>query len=386
VLQVLQGIAVVLLARWMGPEEFGEFSVVWAILLTASGVLALGLPTFTLRAAVRGDNQATEYALFLNIVSSVAGLVIGAVIAFVVSPFSPWLVLALAVPIAIEKNVEVRVGLGTEYGYAKLVNMLLVIRGILVLGLMVALHAFGVGTLIAYVIARIVAVGVSAVWMTARVRDWKASTIRPTDGSLDILPSLATTQAVVWARSLDVPIVASAVGAVGAGLYAATQKIMYPIFLLTDNLNLVVIGPIARGTHARARQALRLLVISALVLSALFGFASIWATPLTGLVLGAEYRDTGGVALRWLLIAAPALGIIGPLRTILQDKGSARQVSIIATVSTVFTLLGAWVGATLNGADGAALAYMIVAWIQVLLLVIDAQFSLRYRPRHVRID
>lgn len=371
----MNGIALILLARWLSPVGFGHFSVAWSILLTVSGVLALGLPVFALRSAVRGEVRATGFAIFLNLAMSVLATVVGACVAMLASGAPAVAVAGLALAVGFERSTEVRVALGMEFGRAGLVNAVLSVRGLAVVVVMVAGNALGVGPLASYVLGRLVAMAVSAVVLVRQVRGWPRVIRPPRDGTLEVLPPIAAYYAVGTARTLDVTVVGMAAGPLGAGLYSAALKLMTPLHLAASSVHLVLVGSIARGTAARVRRGLRALLLTTAAATVVLAAVSIWAETLVVLVLGDQYTG-GGEVLRWFLLGTPASAAVGIVTTALQDKGAGRAAAVIGVVAVVLTLAGVWAGGQVAGAVGAAGAYAVVAWLQLVALFVAARLRL----------
>ena len=375
----MNGIALILLARWLRPEDFGHFSVAWSILLTVSGTLALGLPVFALRSAVRGEEQATGFAIFLNLAMSALATVVGAAVAMAVSGTPALLVVGLAVAVAVERATEVRVALGMEFGRAALVNWILSLRGAAVVVAMIGGNAVGVEPLTSYMLGRLVGMGVSAAVLTWRVRGWPLVARPPRDGSLEVLPPIAAYYAVGTARALDVTVVGAAGGPVGAGLYSAALKLMTPFFLVASSIHLVFVGSIARGSREQVRRGLRLLLLVTAATTAVLAVVSVWAEPIVVLVLGEQYAG-GGTVLRWFLLGTPASAAVGIVSTALQDKGSGRATAAVTVVAVTLTLAGVWVGTRVAGAAGAAAAFSVVAGLQLVTLFVVARARLAPGP------
>jgi len=359
---VCNGLALILLARWLGPSSFGEVSIAVSIIGTISGVLALGLPVFALRSAVLKQTEATGFALMLNLATSAIAAIAGFIVAIFWTTVTPIIIALLAASAAIEKNAEVRIGLGAEFGKAKLVTGVLTVRGVLALVLVVIGRALGFSALYAYTIGRFIVFGASALALAYWVRGWPMVLRKPNDGSLEVLSGLATQSGISALRALDVTLVGAVAGAIGAGLYSGVQKFVTPVMFLMNSLRVVALGPIARGDAKRAVKTANGTVAVVAIATILLGIVAIWARPLVVLILGESFAGAAN-AFRWMLTSMPAFGACYLLVTILQDKGFASWTAWSTAINVAMTLAGIAFGGLLGGATGAMAAWAITAWI-----------------------
>jgi len=354
-------------ARWIGVEDYGRLAVASAIITTTSAMFSLGLPIFALRAAALGHSQATGYALFLNLSTSLAGALVGFGIAIFTGSLNTLLIALIAASTAFEKNTEVRIGLGTEFGKSKIVNIIIIARSLVWLGLMLIFHLFGFTALTSFLIARLSAAVLAAALLAISVTGWPLTIKRPTDNSLDILGSLATQKFISSWRFLDVSIIGIVAGPIEAGLYSAVQRLMMPVISLGDNLRTVITGEIVRGSEKRARRNASTFLAIIIATTILFGILSIWSTPLIELVLGNEFTS-GADALRWGILAIPPAILVGLYLTILQDKGLSQWTARATGLNIAMALGGALIGSYLYGATGAMFAYFFSFWVFALIM------------------
>jgi O-antigen/teichoic acid export membrane protein len=371
--QTSSGIAQILVARWAGPAEFGQFSVVFAILLTVSGVLTLGLPVFTLRAAVLGREQAVGFALFLNLLTSIGAALIG--IAIVVFGtwigMSFWLIALMAAGVAFEKNVEPRISLGTEIGRGRLVNWTLAARGVVILALVVIGQVLGLSTIAVFITSRFLILGLSGAILTISVRGWRLSSKPPLDGSLESLAGIAATASVGAIMNLEKPVVEMTANITTAGMYSAIRKVAIPVGLLAGSLAIVLMGPVARGSARKARKALPYIAVTASI-GLLVGIVlSVWSEPLVVLVLGDQYLPAAA-AFGWLIAGLPAIGMLPILVTLMQAHGMANAVAWNTGILIPMSLLAIGLGAWLSGVTGAAIGFNVLLWARFAALLVIA--------------
>ncbi|GAB14339.1 putative polysaccharide biosynthesis protein [Arthrobacter globiformis NBRC 12137] len=176
--------------------------------------------------------------------------------------------------------------------------------------------------------------------------------------------------AAVSAQSLDLSIMSMVGGPAAAGLYGAVNRWTQPMSLLAGAFTTSAAPLVARhDSWAAAWPHLRR--SASLVLVAVFMCVSvaIFADPIVGLLVGAEYRGSGNI-LRIL-----ALGTIGavlnqPLAAFLQALGRDRAVSVITMTGVAVQLLLVAFLTWQAGAAGAALAYCVLQLVILMLLAI----------------
>ena len=363
------GISLILLARWLGPADFGEFSAAWAIIVTVSGISGLGLPIFALREAVLGNREATGYAIFLNILTSVAGGMIGFGLSAAFGELSFTLLALMALTMAFEKNAEVRIGLGTEFGKSVFVNWAIALRGIISLLLMLGFFALGVIPLFAFTFARVVAMGIAMGALVVMVQGWPLVVKRPNPQSVNLLRQIALQNGVASVRGIDVALVASIGGSITAGFYSGVQKITMPVTILADSLRTVMLGPIARADNRRVRKYALVAISSGVAAATVLGAISIFANSIVVWLLGPDFAAAAS-AFRWALLLVPAIGVLRLLLTILQDKGFAASATLFTLVFTAMILASVAIGTHFWGATGAMAGYTITMWLWTAALAL----------------
>lgn len=352
--------ALVLVARAVGAGDFGGLAVAISVLAAVAGVLGLGMPAFALRAAVLGRSEAVGFAIALNLGTSVAIVVVGVVYGALGS--DPWLLVAcLAAAFALEKNSDIRVGLGTEFGRATLVNTVLTFRGLVPLVAVVGALATDGPVIEAYVLGRLGGAAVAALVLVRAIRTWRLVWRRPRDGSLESLGGLALSNAAGAVRQADVWIVGLVTGTAGAGDFAATQRLVAPLSLIANNMSVVAMGASARESMAGARRAMRLMGwVSAAAAVPAAGLAAL-SPQIVTLVLGASYEDAWAT-MAWFVVAVPPLATLPVMGTVLQGRGLANAVAVNSVVMTVVFLICVIAGAMAAGSAGAAAGFAIASW------------------------
>lgn len=370
--QGASGVALVLLARWTGPEDFGTFSVVWAVLLTVSGVLTFGLPVFALRCAVLGRGPATEYAIHLNRVTSAFGAGVGASVALLSTNASVAAVMILAGSVALEKNSLVLVGLGTEFGQQRRVNVIVSVRGIAAILLFVILHWVGLEAVVSFALGRAIAMGLSMAALVVSVRGWPASRRRPRDQSLESLGSIAIASSIEAVRGLDVMFVGVLAGSSVVGLYSAVQKMAIPVGIFASSMCTVVLGKVACASRSETERLTRWLKRFAVVTILAAALLGRWSEEIVVLIFGSEFQAASG-AFAWTLVALPALALVPIAVTILQARGAARRVLTSSAVVVLVQLVLIPVGGLIGGATTASMVLAITAWARFVWLLRDVR-------------
>ncbi|UZN04137.1 lipopolysaccharide biosynthesis protein [Cellulomonas sp. S1-8] len=359
--------ALILVARSVGANDFGALAVILSVLAAVAGVLGLGMPAFALRAAVLGRQQAVGYAIALNLYTSAAIVAIG--IAYGSLTAEPLLVVGcLALTFALEKNSDIRVGLGTEFGRAKLVNAVLVFRGVVPLAFVGGALITDRASVDAYVSGRLIGAAVAALVLALSIREWRVIWRRPRDGSLESLSGLAFSNAAGAVRQIDVWIVGLLSGSAAAGDFAAAQRLVAPLSLFANNMSVVAMGASARESMTRARRAVRFTGWSAVAALAPAVALAALSPQIVSLVLGDSFTEATA-ALAWFIIAVPPLATLPVIATILQGRGLANAVAVNSVVMTGLFVVCVVVGAATDGATGAALGFTVATWVRLITML-----------------
>jgi len=354
-------VSTIWLARLIGPDRLGALTANQSILATVSQFVALGIPLFALRAAALKQDKAVGFALALNLATSLIIALAGLALAVIGTPLGWLLTILLGVWSALEKNQEIRVGLGMECGAARLVNALILCKSIVALAAVGIAAFLPIEPLSIYIIGITIGSAISALVLWNGTNYWKPTLKRPRDGSLAILPGMMIGDALGSLSNLDTWIVQRFGGTLNAGLYGAMLKFRSPVGILSSSLRLVLMGPASRGSRQRQRRILSTLLII-MVIATLVAFAiTPFSARIVDLLLGPEFTEAAG-ALFWVILVLPAFAIMPLVITLLLAQGKSVAVAINSGVWNVILLAGISLTVAYQGATGAAMALAFATW------------------------
>ncbi|KGM17067.1 hypothetical protein [Actinotalea fermentans] len=350
------------------------------MLTAVAAFLTLGLPGFALRAAALKRPHAVAYALTLNLLSSSGFLIVGGTWAVLSGYVGAKPAIMVALAIACEKNAEARIALGTQFGRARLVNLLISTRGFLALGSALAAIQVGLSVMDWYAYGRAAGAILLGTVLAAAVRDWPLTFRRPRDGSLESMLSLAVASAAAAIRQLDAWIVGVFGGVGAAGVFGAALRMITPFDLLSSAVSVVVMAPSALGDPEGVRRALLRIARWSAAAALVLGAAWPLLLETAPLILGEDYR-AAGPALAWLALASPALVALPVTVTAMQGQGLGRRVAGISAVFSAIFLVAIALGTEQAAAAGAAAAYALTTWLRYAGLLVSCAKSWETRKR-----
>ena len=375
-----QAITLVIVARSLGPADFGLLSTLLGLAVIPQVVCDLGIGTYVLhKRAIVADSGSVTFALRVNgWTSALAAAVFVGILASVALVAGP--VVFLAAPLALwvgaEKNADTWANVLIADRDVVLSTAQLVVRRVLAAGLTIGLLIAGIDAILAYSVAVAIAAVGSSVWARAIIRP-RLAPIEPQPLSALIRETWPywTHSVATQARSLDAPITAAVAGVTQAGFYAAAGRLTNPLRILPTSLASVVLPHIARqGGHVsvETRRAIALLMIA---MSGLFVALAATAPLYIPWLLGDAFED----AVLPVQIVVTGL-IFGSAASILvslhQARGGQRYVSFASIATSLYCVPAVFLGASMWGAVGAAIALSSTFLLQSTLLLL----RLRRRP------
>lgn len=351
-----QAVALVVLARSVTAVEFGLVNVVIAvvgIVLVASG---LGLSLFVPFARARGESDAVAAAMRLNSWANLASAVVlvPGIALWAGVTGAPWGAVLIGASLALERNVDTILGVPIADGDARVAATSMLARRTAALAVFLPALAAGADPVWAFSSGLVTGGLVAQLHARRAVRDLpgdaRAVSPRAVVGrSWPFLASNLTGQA----RTLDVPVVAAALGAGAAGLYAAAVKLVQPLLLVPQSLAAVVMPHSTRLAPAAARRlGVRLTVLFLACLVPAVPLV-VWAEDVVVLVMGPTFEGAGP-ALGWAIAGLPFVALSASLGALLQGQGRARFVAVNGAVFAVLMFPAIAGGAFLGGIGGAA--------------------------------
>lgn len=355
----LQAVTLVILARALGPQEFGILTAVLGITIWLQAVADLGIGKMVVRE--RSDGSSPELvagALWLNARSSlVLGISLGLAFVLAGSFFNTifFLMLPLAFSVAGEKNADTWLGVAIADGDTHLNSLNLVGRRAGALGIFLALNLIGMVPLLSYSVA----VAVSAAGSVIFARIHVSRLVGAPRSSMRVVFSCArpfwVNTLAVQLRNLDSAIVGLISSATVAGYYATASRLTGPLRMLPTSLAVVILPHVARTRQNSIRPVIRLVLSFGICVGFLYIallFAVPWGVPT---ILGEAYRSAI-LPLQIVLLGLVFAGFTSLLGAVLQGRGMQRQVATVSICGTIYLLATLVMFTILHGAEGAAFA------------------------------
>ncbi|MHA7287363.1 oligosaccharide flippase family protein [Arthrobacter sp. MDT3-44] len=376
----VQAVSVILLARWVGIEDFGLISVLLGIGGVLFTVSDWGLSSYIPRARAKGDNGDVAAGLRMNFAGNgLAGLLFAVavlVIGFTTSE-SLWLSL-LPLALALDQVTEAGLTVAVADKLKRPVVVSVLLRRCAALALFAGLYAVSFDAVGAYAVGLLVSavLGQVHVQLVVRAR-MRGIAERTSYRSLyrQLIPYM-TANLSASTRSLDTSVVAMTTSVATAGLYSAAFRITRPLMLVGSAAVAVILPHAARESLSVVKRLARRLSAAAfLSVLPLIGVAY-FSEPIVLLLFGEDYRGTAP-AFALAVIAIPFLSLAPPLGGMLQGQGYQHFVARNGVVFAVVTLALVWVGAALFGVTGASGGILVAYVLKCSSLLIRL---LRARP------
>lgn len=374
---VTQAVLLILLARDVGPYEFGVIAAFLSAHTFLFLLAGMNTPTFVTREIALGELAKAIASIRVN--SSVMALAIvialGSSIVLVGQLFLLLAVAGNAVAVWSERVTENRLALAYGERRVRPSVVTLIVRSLAPLGLYLSLVFLGMEALLAFAIARVVAGLASQILGMLLIRTPKVSTNIRVQDVLRSQAPLATSTSMGAIRTLDSVIVIAVAGAAASGLYSAVSRVVSPFNMLAISAAPVIVPRAAVATSMRVRRTLDGLFLAGLALSGativLFPFRE-WFVVL---VFGPEFAG-GGAVLLWVLLRVGPVAAAPLISTVLQAKGLDRLAALNSVLTSVLAMASVAAGAAIAGAAGAAAGFAIVNQIGMVVLWITGRRAL----------
>ena len=274
---LIQAVTMLLVARDLGPHDFGIFSAVFGSAIVFQAAFDLGIATMVVRdRAAERSNPFIHSALRVTdrVGWGIFGLTLVPllVLGFTVDPFF-LLLLPLSVWAACERHTDTWLSVPLADGDARINTQNLLIRR--TVAILIYLGAVYVG--INAALAFSAAMAITAVVSMVVIRKVVWSRIVPTDNPIPFkeivrrswpfwLNSLGT-----QARNLDTVLVSAIAGPSQAGFYAATSRATGPLRILSTSMAAVLLPASTAKSRASIHKLLRLVGLMALCCGVIYG-------------------------------------------------------------------------------------------------------------------
>ncbi len=371
---VLQAATLVLLARWVGPSDFGVAAAVMGVLTVVGALSDLGLGPLLLRQlSLDRSYPRTTQILRTNSRTSVllAVLSVTGLVALAAATHHPvlYMLVPLGIWVAAEKNGDLWLNLATADGRTQVSAVSILLRRGLGLAIFTALTL-----LLPTVWAFSIGLAVGSTLANVAIRN-HLSPVRlavPPGGLRALLREawpFYVNSVAAQARNLDVVLVSALASPVAAGIYAVPARLTSPLRMLPTSLGPVIVRYAAIGTPAALRAVKQVSGAVMIVMPGLMLAVAVSAPWLIGVSLGESFA---GAVLPLRIICVGLVFAFGvSLQTsYLQGRGDERYVGAVGVAITGLTLISLAFGAAYAGSTGAAYAVSGTFLVHCVLLAL----------------
>lgn len=355
----LQAATVILLARLLGPHQFGILAAVLGIIIWLQAVADLGMAKLVVRE--RSDGTSTGLVsggLWVNSRSTLIlglALTLSFLIAAIFLDAAFYLMLPLAISAASEKNADTWLGVAIADGDTHLNSINLVCRRALALAGFVLLTSIEVAPMLAYSVAVAVAALCSVVFARRHVSKLGLSERELLRSTLEAARPFWINTLAVQLRNLDAVFVGFLASPLVAGYYASASKLTSPLRMLPTSMAVVILPHAARTRKDSARKVAKLVLLSGTFVGTIYVsliFVVPWIVPI---ILGDEY-ESSIVPLQIVLVGLVFAAFTSLFGAVLQGRGFPQLVASASVGTTIYLLFALLVLTPLGGAVGAASA------------------------------
>lgn len=370
---LVQAGSMALLARWIGPAEFGLFASVYGFAIITQTVMDFGLATSIVRLRAQSPDDGSIGSI-LRLVGRInfGVVIIGFLGAVALSIWDHRFVplIPLAVWIGADRQVETWLGIPLADGATWQNASSLIFRRTAALLFLIGAFAMGTDPFFGYAFGLAVSSLFAAVFVVRRNLNSVRTDRRTSDWSLlrqarpFWINSIGT-----QARNLDTLIVALLLSPGAAGLYGAASRLTTPLRILPTSFSSVLM-PAAARTPINARRSLIRTTLCMLAFSSTLYLGIGIALPFVVPLLLSSAYDEAIPVIQIVCFGLIFAAVASQLSALMQGWGYLTTVAAISTMSTLSCLVGIVILAPLQGVIGAGLALSFSYVFQVLIQLI----------------
>jgi len=374
---MIQALSLALLARVLGPSDFGAFAVWYGLAVVLQAFVNFGLTPLLVRVRAQGgrDSDVLRMLFLCGIASAVVAVVV-TTFASVSAIFfeAKWYLVPLGIWVVADNLVETYLAIPLADGRAWQNAISLVYRR------SISVVVLLIGMVLDADVALFYASGLALGSLTVFLFVLKDNSQRLSgDQSQMTFGSLAAEAKYFWinsiatqARNLDVFVVSIVATGSGAGsttgYYAAASRLTSPLRIVPTSFASVLMPAAVRSAKdGKYRGLVRATVLISLVSAVGFLIVALLVPLLVPIVLGESYD--GAVTVIQIVCGGLVFAAVSSqLNAVLQAIGRARLVSNVSLVSTVACLLLVALLVPSAGAAGAGWGLAISYVVQFLIL------------------
>ncbi|WP_432794320.1 oligosaccharide flippase family protein [Rhodococcus ruber] len=378
----LSALGLILLARSVSVSDFGIVSIAIAIGTMLSVVSDFGTQNFLSVNFATSRFDLVRSGIRIGSISVViwsALCLVGCSLIFGWNSFS-WSISAVLIALLFEKNVESLLAVSVARGDRVFPALSILTRRVAAILCFIGATALGCDGVASYALGAVFSVFL-AQWQVMSVRLRIPGWRRFADTS-DVLKECSPffiNSTFAQVRVLDVVIVGSIASVESAALYGAASRLTSPLVLFGSALSVVVLPYAARATEASIGRFVRLVVLSSIIVSALFVLTFPFGDALMSIVYGEDFEG-GGDVLSALLVGYPVFIAGSILLAVLQGRGKERFAASNSIAFAVVLAVVVTSGATMGGGEGAAIGVGLVAFVRLGVLGASLAATRAERP------
>ncbi|MGO4692079.1 oligosaccharide flippase family protein [Glaciibacter sp. 2TAF33] len=372
-----QAVSLIIVARLASVADFGLVAAFSAAAVVTFAVADLGLASFVTKSRALGQNDRVRGALRLNRISTAASGIIfllGSLLVYAAAGSSLVYVLPLTVAFALEKNIDVALGVAVADGDRWSPGVSILLRRGLGLVLLVVGCWIGLDGLFAYGLSYLL----GCIAAQAHLRRWVLRKAAPSWSSCSpthwrelvrasfpyMLNNLSG-----QTRILDTTLVAVVAGATVGGIYSAAARITSPLLLIPGALGTLLMPHSARLAPIAARRAAGKVALATLAVGLIALIPTIlFSSQIMSTLFGPDY-GIAGTTLAWSMLGMTFIALSTPLGAILQSQGHEVAVGRLGLLFAPISLFGVGIGVMWGGAAIGA------AFLAVIFLLKCAAFG-----------
>lgn len=381
---VLQAVFLVLVARALGPAEFGLYSLVFSTLIIAQVISEAGLGTLIIRErsanpvssivgpALRLSNLTALWLATVGVISIAALGAVGENLLFALIP--------LAISSALERNADLWMGVALADGDTVANVFNLILRRALGLVILMGFLLISLTPMLAVSCSALMAAALSSIAAHRYVASRVDTRGYPVKARIIVAASWP-----YWLnslsgqlRNLDMIIITSLSGSASAGLYAAAGRLTGPLLLIPTSISAVILPAAARHHSTQLSQpafsARRLIVLTSIAMSVMYLALAIGAPIYFPLLVGAEFGKSVPV-FQIILIGLCFSASTTLVSSVLQGRGNPAAPAKAALVAGIFSIILIAVGVKVFGIQGAAAGLALSFVMQLVLLLLFSRSS-----------
>lgn len=367
---LIQAGSMALLARWIGPAEFGLFASVYGAALIVQTIIDLGLTTYIVR--LRAIEPTSEYLKSaLSVVSRVsfATGIVGVLVAFLLSwhdarfiPFVPF-----AVWVAVDRQVETWLAIPLADGDTVQNALSLITRRGISFSVMIGAVFVGIDPLLGYTVGLACGSALSCILVMEKNRvPFRRFKVPAREVIRAARPYWANSVA-TQLRNLDTLVVTLVAGPTQGGYYGAASRLTTPLRIVPTSFAQVLMPAAARTGRSGRKELIRGIAKLMAATAVLFGLVALLIPFAVPIILGEGF--SGSVVMIQIVCGGLVFAAISSqMNALLQAWGRSRSVAVISAVTSCACLGAVAAMALWWGGVGGAVALTSSYVVQVVLL------------------